>query len=359
MFQSLSTIQQPKKPERHRRKQKGRAPPPPNIMKGQYIRVNVDPNKPIIPNSNLKLTSFESNKLDNYNSNWVYVASTQNSPTDNNIRFNTSTSNPFSKSHSTSEFRTDIVDQQQSYTLNRRNREMLSKNSERLYQQNQQNKWTNSVPRLPKKILPQQMMMSRSRSESNRYHKNNPYKYVDTTKSVPLIFNSSQSNNYSSHQSIHSSLPTVINNNLFNSNSNNNHNSISNRLFGLSQKLKEFGTNVVNTNHKFLNNQEYNNQGYKYRRNSIGELNYKMQGSNGGMQAPNNVGNLTSRYGTATQPTQDYSGNLKSVIKKSVNDSASGHCSSNSDHESNNSRKSKNNNEKKVTFSAFATVQVV
>ncbi|XP_044739810.1 putative uncharacterized protein DDB_G0277255 [Chrysoperla carnea] len=367
----------PKKPER-RRKQKGRAPPPPNVMKGQYVRVSVDPNKKTepTPQSNLKLTTFETNKLDNYNSNWVYVASQQQpsslvlttvvTPEIVSQPVQPQSYDSFKNQSSGSEFHTEYIDHHRAYTaatLNRKSREV--KNS---------NKWTNSVPRIPKKIMPP----IRSRSE-NRYQKNNPYKYVDTTtlnsNGVPLIFTSNNTSN-SSHQRYNNfsthTLPTV-NNNL---SSQTNSNTISNRLFGLSQKLKEFSTNVVNTNHRFINNNnDLNgtssnkllhrnnhggsnntltsstqsistssmNGGSKHRRNSLGELYYKT-----------NVANLTSRYGTNNNDLNQTSNNnnninhhhganLKSVIKKS--DDRQKH--------------QKNSNEKKVTFSAFATVQVV
>jgi hypothetical protein len=98
-------------------------------------------------------------------------------------------------------------------------------------------------------------------------------------------------------------------------------NSLSNRFFGLSQKLRELGGAVVNTS----SSTTLAHSGTTRRRNSIGELPARLEylgdGFGGLMEGKNG-------------------GNLKSVIKK-------------------NRMRGEHSEPKKVTFSAYATVQVV
>lgn len=96
-------------------------------------------------------------------------------------------------------------------------------------------------------------------------------------------------------------------------------NTISNRLFGMSSKLREFNAIDLTTNQTNFTNERMdvlqNKKGLSSGKwSSLGELSYKLNQTNG-------------------------DGSLKSVIKKDEN--------------------KRRNNEKKVTFSAYTTVQVV
>lgn len=211
----------PKRPE-IKRKPKGKAPQPPvqekqNIMKGQFVRVAVDPKRPIEKSKPEEFQTFSTN-LQTFTPNWTTVR--QPSP----LILKTT---PKQKIYPKMEYKKPETFRPAP-------------------------NWTSSVPRLLKK--------PRSRSETRQPM---AYRYIDTTRPQMYTTNSA---------------------------------TISNRLFGLSQKLKEFSTNVAHRNF------------YDERRNSVGEMTYKNE-------------------------------NLKSVIKKQDD--------------------KKKGNEKKVTFSAYATVQVV
>lgn len=244
-----SLLEEPKRPER-RRKPKGRAPPPPteqkpsNVMKGQYVRVSVDPkNNPEKP-LKLETPNFQtfSPNVQTFTPNW------------NNIR---TPQSPLVLS-------TTLETQKKTRYEYKKNEEQCTKH---------QHSWTNSVPRLLRK--------QRSKSETRQNLTPMAYRYIDTTQHLPKG-NLQQMNTTST---------------------------ISNRLFGLSQKLKEFGSNVVakDTGRGFTS---YYEVPAEQRRNSLGEMTYKKNSSEA---------------------------NLKSVIKKD----------------------DKKKSEKKVTFSAYATVQVV
>lgn len=186
----------PKRPER-KKKPKGRAPQPPvcqDVMKGQFVRVSVDPKRKPPPPTGPPLQNLQT-----FSPNWAPL--------------------------------------RQPLVLRPAKPEV----------------WTNSVPRLLK---------PRSRSESRTPM---AYRYIDTTARPPQFPNSA---------------------------------TISNRLFGLSQKLKEFSTNVVQPR-----------SFETARRGSLGERKSE----------------------------------LKSVIKK----------------EDGKRTGSRGLEQKKVTFSAYATVQVV
>lgn len=229
----------PKRPER-KRKPKGKAPPPPiqdpkqNIMKGQFVRVAVDPKRPLDKPVKMEeppnFQTFSPN-VQTFTPNWTTLRQSQ-SPL---ILTTNQKGKPYPK----------LTEYKKS--------EMTSKNTV---------SWTNSVPRLLKK--------PRSKSETRGFTPM-AYRYIDTTRPQ---------------------TPFAASNGT-----------ISNRLFGLSQKLKEFSTNVVQPSRNF-----YSENGE--RRNSVGEMTYKLNNDS----------------------------NLKSVIKKDDK---------------------KGRNDKKVTFSAYATVQVV
>lgn len=140
--------------------------------------------------------------------------------------------------------------------------------------------WTNSVPRLSK---------NRSRSETRNFTPM-AYRYIDTTSSSnsPMYHRRYQ-------PMLVATLPNV-------------NNQISNRLFGMSGKLREFNGTI---------------QGSRYQGSELNKAE-------------------STRWGSLNELTQKFNStenNLKSVIKK----------------EENNKRK----NDKKVTFSAYTTVQVV
>ncbi|GLV36793.1 hypothetical protein CBL_02372 [Carabus blaptoides fortunei] len=251
-------LEAPKRPER-RRKPKGRAPPPPvdiqkqqNVMKGQYVRVAVDPKKQVEKISRLEepapnFQTFSTN-IQTFTPNWNSLRQPQ-SP----LVLSTKPQPPYKVYQNVK-----VPDLKKSDAIN-----MNPKGTQ---------SWTNSVPRLLRK--------PRSKSET-RHATPIAYRYIDTTKP--------QNPGYTTNSQ-----------------------TISNRLFGLSQKLKEFGNNVVSNNSRNFNYYDATNES---RRSSLGEMSYKVGGTES---------------------------SLKSVIKKQDD------------------RRSKNGNEqKKVTFSAYATVQVV
>lgn len=274
----------PERPER-KKKIKRMAPLPPidtlpggqntnqnNVMKGQYIRVAVDPKKNItstekfvrkVEKHPMHLKTFSKN-IQTFTPNW------QNIPTP---------PNPL--------VLTTVGAKPPKYQFTSRLPDLKLKNhSDGISSTANRNNWTNSLPRILRK--------PRAKSETRFSGNSVPHKFIDTTltKKQPTSFPS----------------PTIsVNNTIPNSNSS----IISNRLFGLSQKLKEFGSTVVHNSHSTFS---YHTDP-EIRRNSCGDIISK-----------NNY-------------TVD--SNLKSVIKKQDD------------------RKAKNGNEKKVTFSAFATVQVV
>ncbi|KAI4454849.1 hypothetical protein MML48_9g00000513 [Holotrichia oblita] len=236
-------LKETKKPER-RRKLKGKAPEPPmipeqkDVLKGEYIRVNVpkvDPEEKIPPLNDPKL-----NKAFNMLG---------------NVKPKLTTYQQFKYSEPKK-----IEDG--TLTRNKVNLET----------------WTNSVPRLSK---------NRSRSETRNFTPM-AYRYIDTTANNSPVYHRRY------QPMLMATLPNV-------------NNQISNRLFGMSGKLREFNGTI---------------QG----RYEARELN-KAE---------------SSRWGSLNELTQKFNStenNLKSVIKK----------------EENNKRK----NDKKVTFSAYTTVQVV
>ncbi|XP_018560777.1 uncharacterized protein LOC108903172 [Anoplophora glabripennis] len=157
--------------------------------------------------------------------------------------------------------------------------------------------WTNSVPRMLKK--------PRSKSETRNFVPM-AYRYIDTTQDYPVSYNVNSQRNYDklSYTSNHfqQNMHTSYGQNLAMSNylrGENNSQNINNRLFGLSPKLREFA-----------NSEDFKND---------------------------------SRWGSANEisVTMNKDNNLKSVIKNNRDDA------------------SKKKNEKKVTFSAYTTVQVV
>lgn len=158
--------------------------------------------------------------------------------------------------------------------------------------------WTNSVPRMLKK--------PRSKSETRNFVPM-AYRYIDTTQDYPVSYNvnshrnydkmSYPSNNYYPLNTHNSCGPNLAMSNYLRGE--NNSQNINNRLFGLSPKLREF---TSSEEHK-----------------------------------------INNRWGSASEISVPINkdNNLKSVIKNNRDDA------------------SKKKNEKKVTFSAYTTVQVV
>ncbi|KAJ8921232.1 hypothetical protein NQ315_013704 [Exocentrus adspersus] len=155
--------------------------------------------------------------------------------------------------------------------------------------------WTSSVPRLLK---------PRSKSETRNFVPM-AYRYIDTTQDYPITYNVNAHRTYDKiHHTVNNNYSQKVHSygqNLAMSNylrGENNSQNINNRLFGLSPKLREFS-----------NPEEHKND---------------------------------NRWGSASEISVPMSkdNNLKSVIKNSRDDN-------------------KKKNEKKVTFSAYTTVQVV
>lgn len=160
----------PKRPER-RRRPKGRAPPPPiqpqpknDVLQGQFVRVNVN---------NEKNAKKEPSRFTNSLSNILH-----------NAKAKLTTYQQFKTA-------TEVKRPLETSTLSR---------NIKIFPENNNNTWTNSVPRMLKK--------PRSRSETRSFTPM-AYRYIDTTQ------------NY--HTNYHTNSQTI-----------------SNRLFGMSSKLKEF-----------------------------------------------------------------------------------------------------------------------
>lgn len=240
-------LKEPRKPER-RKRLKGKAPEPPteqkDVLKGEYVRITV----PKIDAEDKCLNSDDQklNKAFNILG---------------NVKPKLTTYQQFKYS----EPKRIQDDFGGTLTRNRVNLE----------------NWTNSVPRLSKN--------DRSKSETRNFTPM-AYRYIDTTLSNSPMYH----RRYQPTAMLVTALPTV-----------NNH--ISNRLFGMSGKLKDFGSNLQNRYE-----QVDVAKPAEGRWGSLNDLNHKIQGNEA---------------------------NLKSVIKKDEN--------------------SKRKNEKKVTFSAYTTVQVV
>lgn len=245
-------LDSPKRPER-RRKPKGRAPPPPTqqqakepTLQGQYIRMAEKP-------ASAGITRIAGSGQN--------FAITTPKPSLSNMF-----SNAKAKLTTYQQFKSDTKKVSDTSTLSRHTK-LFSENS-----------WTNSVPRLLKK--------PRSRSETRNFTPM-AYRYIDTTQN----YNSSP---YTGRQTAYFNNPPGSH-------------TISNRLFGMSSKLKEFSA-IQSANGR----DSVDGRDGSCRWGSLGQLNYKFKKSDN---------------------------SLKSVIKKDEN-----------------KRKS---NDKKVTFSAYTTVQVV
>lgn len=184
--------------------------------------------------------------------------------------FAITTPKPTTLSNIFSNAKTKLTTYQQFKNNDVKNTSTLSRNT-KLFSENS---WTSSVPRLLKK--------PRSRSETRNFTPM-AYRYIDTTQNYPSGTYTGRQSAYFHHNP--SSTSTI-----------------SNRLFGMSSKLKEFSA-VQSDSVDGRDN---------HRWGSLGQLNYKLHKSDN---------------------------SLKSVIKKD-------------DHK-------RKNNEKKVTFSAYTTVQVV
>ncbi|XP_050500409.1 uncharacterized protein LOC126880534 [Diabrotica virgifera virgifera] len=244
-------------PKRPQRRKKGRAPPPPipqeknNILSGQFVKVNV--------NFNL------GNSLDK---NHLLIKSSLDEPHPKKLE----SFNLLSKS---------------SLSLIRRpkERQIIKFNPKKLDTTLNKHKesWTNSMPKLLKK--------SNSKTDS-KYFIPMAYRYIDTTQDYPISYSNNPVEKGEAYFSTHSQNIS-LSNYLRGENS---VQSINNRLFGLSSKLKDFSEEVEDK----LDDSKWASSDKNIHRDN----------------------------------------NLKSVIKSTKEES-----------------KKKNN--KKVTFSAYTTVQVV
>lgn len=268
-------LEPPKRPER-RKKLKGKAPQPPkmidekqDVLSGQYVRVNVN---------------FDQGK--DLDKNRLIIKSSLNEPHPKKLQnFNILSTKP-----SLTSFLKPKEKQVVKYEPKKIDTGTLLRN--RLPDNNN---WTNSVPRMLKK--------PRSKSETRNFVPM-AYRYIDTTQDYPVSYGTNSHRNYDYPSSNYYPLNTHTScgQNLAMSNylrgENSSHN-ISNRLFGLSPKLREFA-----------NPEEYK---------------------------------IDNRWGSASEINvpMNKDSNLKSVIKNNRDDA------------------SKKKNEKKVTFSAYTTVQVV
>ncbi|CAH1954365.1 unnamed protein product [Acanthoscelides obtectus] len=221
-------------PKRPVRRKKGKAPQPPTIEKqdiysGQYVRVNVN---------------FEpSSELDQHR---LVIKSSLNEP--HPKKFQSFTSFLKSKDKQVLKYEPKKLDNTSSLG---RTKLVLD------------NSWTNSVPRMLKK--------PRAKAETKNFVPM-AYRYIDTTQDYPVSYSAKPARGFGSTSSLTSNQ------------------NISNRLFGLSSKLRDF---------------------------------------------PSEDSRWTDMYGVGKDV------NLKSVIKNGKED------------------QSRKKNEKKVTFSAYTTVQVV
>ncbi|KAF2883761.1 hypothetical protein ILUMI_22425 [Ignelater luminosus] len=216
----------PKRPDR-RRKPKAKAPQPPSennknkhdVLKGQYVRVNVT-SSDIKPPENI----YSRTKDNNSSSKLQKMLPTKD--------FSLTLS---SKPKTFQQFRY-VEPKRLELPPNRTNTE------------NSPSSWTYSVPRFLRK--------PRSHSETRNFTPM-AYRYIDTTNKNCYYGNKNEFN--------------------FNSNTNN----VSNRLFGMSSKLKDFSNDGTMNKKRY---DEWENR-TDVRRGSLGELTYKINSSGGSLKS--------------------------------------------------------------------------
>lgn len=303
--EDLLSLDAPKKPERKKKTLKGPAPQPPartfkeNVLKGSYVRVNVPKFEPkLILTSSVErpVVSKPNEKVFDHKAT-ILRASLPEKKESNLSKLQSFAKNTLLPSTN----RTKLTTYQQfKYSEPKK----LSDSVSTLTRSGKsEHSWVNSV-KMSKKH-------PRSRSETRNFTPM-AYRYIDTTQSSYVLKNAPTSSNFQLVNPAASTyqnqvyIPAATGSNIGTFQKNKNAGlkvDVTNRLFGMSSKLRDFSSGTL---------QRSEPDG---RYSSLGDLSYRFL---------SNANNDT---------------NLKSVIKKDDG--------------------KKRNNEKKVTFSAYTTVQVV
>ncbi|XP_066255542.1 uncharacterized protein [Euwallacea similis] len=281
----------PRRPERRRKKKPAPLPPPyspslpektEDVFSGQFVRVSV---------STERLKDFASSER-----NRLVVKSTANEPHPKKLGQNF---NVLGRSNLSSLLKPNANSQPRKYAPPQENATLNRVQKSPLFEKNVSSSWTNSVPRILRKG-------SRSKSETRSSSQNfqpMAYRYIDTTSDYPYnnaMFLATLRPKTQPSETQLTTQPRISF--AYNNTSRQNHEStMGNRVFGLTPKIKDFGS-----------------KGEVSQRGST-----KWSSSSDLRYLDKEGGNLKSsiKHGEATTP--------------------------------------KKKNEKKVTFSAYTTVQVV